>query len=450
MLCSWWRVLCLVLCCALFLGGSGVAAALLRHNGGHAGGKHAHNQRHKRRGGAQSRGRPGDGSPGGPSFELDLTRTNQNWYYATVSIEGEEVKLAVDTASNDLWVTNAKGPMPDEDKPTLTPRPFQVHYGRGRVAGQVQAASFELPGVKEECDVGVADDEDPWWQNQTSIDGLWGLSCEAGIADGLAAFGPRRLVGCLKQDNKLQKKTIALQLGVEGGTLSIGGIPADLDKRLVMMPKMERCDHWQVPLVSIGIRDRPGVSTPAPKAKDDDEDPFKGSWKSFSQYLQVDPIDMADSATQGPGAFKDFPHLGEWAMLDTGATGIVGPAAEVEPLAERMGASAADAHGTLQSYTIPCSQKDSMPDMRLTIGSAEQPLSVQIQRDDLLRGCDGAPGDQCRCYLALSGWQTKSWILGGSFLRATGGIAFDFENGAVGVAPGTAADADNAASAPAI
>lgn len=338
---------------------------------------------------------------GSVTFQIPLERSDQNWYVAHLKVGDNNVRLAVDTASGELWVPQADMPLPDDPFAATTAKQpsFVVHYGRGAVSGTIATGDVTIGDVVQKCDFGGADHEDAWWQKQSSIDGVWGLSCDGGGVSGFAGFGKmRRLLNCLQEDKRLQRRIITLQLTDTGGMMSIGGTPDELQGGMVKMLPMQGCDHWQVPLVQISI------------------------------------------GGSGSDSGKQYAEGGSWAMLDSGATGVVGPSAAVAQLASDLGAEASDVGaaygGGLQSYTVKCDQQASLPNVTLSLGSQSQmPVTVVMSQQNLVRGChpEGAP--DCHCKLSFTGWQTESWILGGAFLRNVRGVSLDFDTGAVGIAP---------------
>lgn len=341
-------------------------------------------------------------------YDIPLERTQQNWYVAKLQVGGNDVRVAVDTASGDLWVPWTDTPLFDDSSDKLfdgasSKGPsFVVHYGRGAVSGSIVHGEVGVGDIKEQCEFGGAVDLDPWWQKQKTIDGVWGMSCDGGGQ--FAGFGKmRRLLTCMQQDNKLPRKIVTLQLHDQDGTLTIGGVPSELQSAMVPMMPMSSCDHWQVPIVQFTVG---GAGTSLLQL-------------SFS---------------------KDFAQDGMWAMLDSGATGIVGPSTAVKEIADEIGAEASDTGaaygGGIQSYSIPCSQRESLPNVTVSLGSSTgQPVVVALRQADLVRGCGASGSQDCHCHLSFAGWSTSSWILGGAFLRNVRGISLDFQTGAVGIAP---------------
>jgi len=360
---------------------------------------------------------------------LPLTYTSEGWYAVSMMLGGETVRLAVDTGSETLWVRPAgdhrqqqnattKGatsflaaaPQAGSGRPpphrgaagvqqfreevahkaasllatgaaaaaAAGPR-FRVQYGRGAVDGEVVTRPLHLQQATQQCDVGVASNEGPFWKKQKTIDGLVGLACSfalpAGSLDCLLAGGA---------------KVFTLQLTEDGGFLSLGTIPGEYISSLHFMPPSGRCGHWTVPLLGLSVGD-------------DARDPRQDHKKRVQ------------------------------AVIDSGTNGIVGPTFDVIALANMLGANpapAGDAFGGLVTfYTVPCTTALSLPSVTLTMGSWGKEANITLDGSALVKQ---ESEDTKDCYLHLAGWETDSWILGAAFMRQLKAVTFDLDQQQVG------------------
>lgn len=305
---------------------------------------------------------------------LRLTRTKQGWYTAELTIGGEPAHLAVDTGSSALWLRPPSGGDVGASNASGAVH-FSAQYGRGGVSGDVRHESVVAgAGEQHSCAVGQVNHEDPFWERQTTIDGLLGLGCDNGGAAGA--------MQCLLPEG--ERQTFTMQLDDDGGSVTFGDVPPQFQGSLVFMPPTETCGHWAVPML--------------------------GLFASGHDFL-------------GGGG-------GAQAILDSGSDGIVGPTFAVIALAEKMGATSAppgDGYGgEVTFYTVKCSSID-LPDLTFSLGDASSPgmqANVTLPGQSLVyQGNSDSDSNDCR--LRLVGWETQSWILGRAFMTHLKATVFD-------------------------
>lgn len=340
--------------------------------------------------------RVGELSSDEPStIQLSVKRTEEGWYATELQLSGSTVHLLVDTGSSALWARIPRPPKSRASGSNTSLGNFSAQYGRGAISGEVVDAPLILPGATptkpRSCRVGRPINEQGFWAQQRTIDGVLGLGCsnEGAAVDALACvvpvppqklllFGPR------------QRRVFCLQLTPSGGTLTLGSVPQTVQINMVSMPAAEDCGHWSVPLLSLGIQDQ-----------------------------------------------KIAGGTGTMAILDSGSDGVIGPTFAVIELARRLGASPAKAGegygGEVTFYEVPCDGALSLPVLKLVLGDEKgSTIAVTLRGSDLVS--PGKDGDEV-CHLRIAGWETESWILGAVFLTRLQAVSFDIESGAVSIAP---------------
>jgi len=110
------------------------------------------------------------------------------------------------------------------------------------------------------------------------------------------------------------------------------------------------------------------------------------------------------------------------AIIGSGTSFIVGPTASVAALADKAGAKK---HGA--QYTVDCSTRASLPDLKITLGGKDFTLSGN---DYILMVCS-SPMD-CQCGLTFKGTDEHpphgpSWVIGDVFMRKYYSV-FDYGN----------------------
>lgn len=353
--------------------------------------------------------------------QLPLTYTSEGWYVVSMALGAETVRLAVDTGSETLWVrpgdprqqhnTTSKGAtsflaashpprgagglqfreevahkaaslLATKASAAAGPR-FRVQYGRGAVDGEVVARPLHLQQATQQCQVGVASNEGPFWKKQKTIDGLVGLACSFGL--------PAGSLDCLLAGSP---KVFTLQLTPDGGFLSLGSIPGEYLASLHFMPPSQRCGHWTVPLLGLSVGE--GAAARDPR-------------QDHKAHVE--------------------------AVIDSGTNGIVGPTFDVIALASLLGADpapAGDAFGGLVTfYTVPCTKAASLPTVTLTMGTWGKEANITLDGSALVKQENEDTKD---CYLHLAGWETNQWILGSAFMRQLKAVTFDLDQQQVGFA----------------
>jgi len=255
---------------------------------------------------------------------------------------------------------------------------FRVQYGRGAVDGEVVGRPLHLQQATQQCKVGVASNEGPFWKKQKTIDGLVGLACSFGL--------PAGSTDCLLAG---RPKVFTLQLTPDGGFLTLGSIPGEYMASLHFMPPSQRCGHWTVPLLGLSVGD---------DARDPRQD-----------------------------------HKAVEAIIDSGTNGIVGPTFDIIKLASLLGADpapAGDAFGGLVTfYTVKCTTALTLPTVTFTMGARGKEANITLDGSALVKQENEDTKD---CYLHLAGWETNSWILGAAFMRQLKAVTFDLDNLQVG------------------
>lgn len=323
--------------------------------------------------------------------KLPLQRSSEGWYSVNLSVGGVQARLAVDTGSEVLWVRTKVLPHHPNASTWkyLQPPHFHIQYGRGAIRGDVA----ELPvladanRLRHTCLVGLATSEGGIWAKQHTIDGVLGLSCsEMALAGALDCILPSPdengdNSSDLAGDNA--DRIFSLQLRKDSGTLIVGPVPDEYKASLVPMPQSSQCGHWTLPMLSFHV---------------------KGS---SSQELLSGPTD---------------------AMLDSGTNSIVGPTFQVIVLARLLGASPAPMGegygGKVTFYRVPCAARITLPAVTLSLGTRGKEANVTLRGEDLIAPPVGDGVNQL-CRLQVAGWETRSWILGATFLTKIRAAVFD-------------------------
>jgi hypothetical protein len=331
---------------------------------------------------------------------LPLQRSSEGWYSVNLTVGGVQARLAVDTGSEVLWVRNKLLPhRPNASTwKYLQPPRFHIQYGRGAIRGDVA----ELPVLadanrsRHTCLVGLATSEGGIWAKQHTIDGVFGLSCsEMALAGALDCILPNPADNG-DDNNDLAvgnaERIFSLQLRKDSGTLTVGPVPDEYKKSLVHMPKLTQCGHWTVPLLSFHV------------AGSSSKDLISG---------QTD------------------------AMLDSGTNSIVGPTFQVIELARLLGASPAPmgeaVGGQITFYRVPCASRITLPAVTVSLGARGKEANVTLRGEDLIAPPVGDGVDQL-CRLQVAGWETRSWILGATFLTKIRAAIFDLGQQRVSIA----------------
>lgn len=333
---------------------------------------------------------------------LPLQRSSEGWYSVNLTVGGVQARLAVDTGSEVLWVRNKLLPHRPNSSTWkyLQPPRFHIQYGRGAIRGDVA----ELPVLADHnrsrhtCLVGLATTEGGIWAKQHTIDGVFGLSCsEMALAGALDCILPSPEDSAYDghqtgEEEGDTERIFSLQLRKDSGTLTVGPVPDEYKKSLVHMPRLSQCGHWTVPLLSFRVA---GPSS---------QDLISG---------QTD------------------------AMLDSGTNSIVGPTFQVIALARQLGASPAPmgeaVGGQITFYRVPCASRITLPAVTVSLGTRGKEANVTLRGEDLIAPPVGDGADQL-CRLQVAGWETRSWILGATFLTKIRAAIFDLGQQRVSIA----------------
>lgn len=332
---------------------------------------------------------------------LPLQLSSEGWYAVNLTVGGVQTRLAVDTGSEVLWVRTKLLPHRPNSSTWkyLQPPHFHIQYGRGKIRGDVA----ELPVLADAnrlshtCLVGLANSEGGIWAKQHTIDGVLGLSCsEMALAGALDCLLPNPDDNddnsSDPMDGRNTERIFTLQLRRDSGTLTVGPVPDEYRKALVPMPQMSQCGHWTVPLLSFRVAG------------------------SSPQDLLSGPTD---------------------AMLDSGTHSIVGPTFQVIVLARLLGASPAPMGegfgGKITFYRVPCAARITLPAVTMSLGARSKEANVTLRGEDLVAPPVGDGVDQL-CRLQVAGWETRSWILGATFLTKIRAAVFDLGQQRVSIA----------------
>jgi len=356
-----------------------------------------------------------------PRMQVPLMLTTEGWYALEASVGTASAKLAVDTGSSLLWI-RPSGPPDDihlatansSDSQTALSMEeqqgrFSAQYGRGTVSGKVgsEQVRFGNDQSRRVCKVGYVDTESPFWLKQQTIDGVIGLACGQGAPTGaLRCLLPSATRPQISEYLEDKERIFTLELGANGGMLSVGFIPPEYQGSLVFMPPSEDCGHWSVPLLSLSLDEGVGGST---------------------------PHNRLDSGGE--------------AIIDSGTDSIVGPTFTVIALAQALGAEPGPAiegyGGQVSFFTVPCASRLTLPNMTLSLGSPgpDTQAFVTLGAEDLIgppsassSASLASSGIEERCRLRIVGWETQSWILGKIFLRRLRGTVFDLDRRRVALA----------------
>lgn len=316
--------------------------------------------------------------------ELPLVRTHEGWYSASLDLGGQApARLVVDTGSGLMWVRSSALPAPKNTSNQwnfIASGHFSAQYGRGSVKGDVLTEHLKLQssGSSRDCSVGRATSEEGIWSKQKTIDGVMGLGCSDGTANGaLQCVLPH------SDDPDAPQRVFTLQLKPEGGTLILGYVPAEYRASMYFMPPSESCGHWAVPLLSLNVRE---------------------GWNA--------PRDQLSGTAR--------------AILDSGTDGIIGPTFAVIKLARALNATPAKAGsgygGEVTFYTVPCTARVDLAPVTLSFGEWGSEANVTLTGEDLVRL--GTTEDSQDCHLRMAGWETQEWIMGAALLQKLKGTIY--------------------------
>lgn len=351
----------------------------------------------------------------GMTQELELTRTaGDGWYTASLKLGDNTSRVIVDTASPWLW--SYAGSDTSGEGEDAEPEKFSISYLSAELSGIVVKEGLALhsgTSKPSQCKAGKATNGDDFWLKQyktSGVQGVLGLAC--GTADSgagaAAAAGLQSGLACVSAAADAEdgggtesgSSVFALQLGTDGGTLSLGAPPLNLLRGLVAMPPAMRCGNWRAPL---------RVST----------------------------------VPQGSSSPKDFGF--SEATLDSAAPGIIGLSERVASLAQSLGASISVRNGQMV-FVLPCSKASDLPIVEFHMGQGREALvrlsgeQLVVPDDDAQEskeaedgGAGSSRGKQCR--LVFRGWDSPQWLLGMPFFRAVRGVVFNPSTQVVSIAP---------------
>mmetsp|Transcript_24717 Transcript_24717/g.38218 ORF Transcript_24717/g.38218 Transcript_24717/m.38218 type:complete len:411 (+) Transcript_24717:50-1282(+) len=312
-------------------------------------------------------------------------------YYGTVKIgtPGKEFRVIFDTGSSNLWVPVvgcshcgipiiAPKAKYDQSKSSTYENDgaaFDITYGSGSVSGEFVVDTVDVAGIMvEDQRLGAIKDAGGLGMGYTlgKFDGILGLGFTSISIDGATTV----LENAVKAD-LLDEPVFAFYLGDNAdGELTIGGTDESKYEGELRMVDLTAATYWQIALDGISLSD-------------------------------------------GQSVAKDTS-----AIVDSGTSLITGPTAEIEKLAQQVGAT----KNFMGEYTIDCGAVATMPDIVFTIDG----------HDYTIEGKDAVIQSGGMCLfsfmgLDIPGESAPKWILGDVFMRRFY-CAFNLEKKQVGFA----------------
>ncbi|CAE8630172.1 unnamed protein product [Polarella glacialis] len=286
-----------------------------------------------------------------------------------VGTPGQALSVVFDTGSANLWVPDhlalsAQGLSGHRAfSPTLSSTYresrtiFNIQYGSGPVSGVYCSDAVSIGGLKL---------TDFTFANVDNVSGLGALYTDDATFDGIlglgfgsiAEGGIPTVMQALWDSKQLAEPVFGFFLGdVEQGELVFGGVdPQHYTGNFSWVP-VSRVGFWEVAL---------------------------------------------DSVSVGADKFMTFTKTRR-AIVDSGTSLLVGPAAEVQAIASLMGATVVQKH-----YVVNC--QDSWPSISFSLGGKD----FELSGGDLILAQSGG-----LCVLAIQGLDMPNplWILGDVFMR---------------------------------
>lgn len=324
-----------------------------------------------------------------------MTSIDAVYYVGPVDINGQTFQVIYDTGSNLLWVpsaacgTTCAGREEFRGQSTDTGQNFKVQYGSGDVTGDLVHAPVTLADASlSSFKLGLANDVQFSDFDTSQFDGILGLAWPSLSASENAAS----LVPSLHSAGQIPANLFTIYLAPDGsgGELSLGEIDETrYTGELSYLPLI--AEQW---------------------------------WTVNLDSVQVDSVPVVT----GPKV----------AILDSGTSLIVGPAADVTALMDAVQTRAGvpvyfDARS--QVYAIHCSDVGALPDLTFTLSGADNQkfLFTMPGASYVLKGLST---DSNTCPIALqgtSGLGQVDWIIGDPFLRTFYSV-YDYEGSRVGLA----------------
>ncbi|XP_060031730.1 LOW QUALITY PROTEIN: pepsin F-like [Erinaceus europaeus] len=339
-------------------------------------------------------------------------------YVGTIGIgtPPQNFSVAFDTGSTDLWVPSIYCPSPacGECAPwrrsTIDPRlsssfrnssrPMNVVYGSGRMSGII----WNLIAVSQ--GFGLSMVEPGYEFVLTSFDGILGLPYP-----GLGTKGITPFFDTLWEQNLISENVFAFYLSremKEGSTVMLGGVDHSYytgELHWIPVTRTTRRQFWQITVDSISMN---------------------GKVVAY--------------------------HGGCQAILDTGMSLLLGPQRDIRNIHSILQAQQTFAH----RVTIPCDNKNTMPDLVFTINRVNYSVSasaylrqdtnyyyyyyysiaipeIEVGRADGMRGNRWNSCISNLDWMELAWYQKEPWTRGDVFLRLYFSV-FDRGNNRVGLA----------------
>jgi len=323
----------------------------------------------------------------GGSTEVKLHDYKNVEYYGAVQLGTPPVNFQVlfDTGSSNLWVPSSTCKNCAFWKTKYNPSAsstflangtkFEIKYGTGSMKGFVVHDVLTIGSLQCDLDFAVATNEPGLTFQLAKFDGIFGL--------GWPSISVDRIIPPMQQ---LHKKGLLdeymfgfyLQRNKKMGLLTIGGYDKKKAESVMWAPVFEE-NYWS---------------------------------------LNMQKLTIGGTAVTSV----------TWAIVDSGTSLIVGPKADVENVADLMGAT------KIMSGMFLVSCDADLPDMELTLGSESQAITLVVKGDDLkMKICIFHM--ICECILGIAGMDLPEplWILGDVIMRDFYTI-FDIANARVGFA----------------
>ncbi len=299
----------------------------------------------------------------------------------SIGTPARDFTVIFDTGSSDLWVPSAlcrvcgqraKYNFESSSSYAQDGRRFQITYMGGPVSGTLVEDTVTFGGYPVHNQT-FAQITNPLGLGASFLgggyDGVFGL----GFAD-ISASGSTPPFENLLAQTQLPEPVFAFYLGGEGpGELTVGGTdPSHYHGQLNWVPLEEPVGYWAAGL---------------------------------------DALRLAD---------QDLKTSAKAAVIDSGTSLIIGPTADVQKLAEALGATEVE-----HFYQVDCGKMGEMPALDFVMDEEAYSLSAE----------DYVVQDGNVCILGIQGDEQASsqWILGDVFLRKFY-CAFDYQNKRVGFA----------------